>query len=304
MFCSIIAIGTKGIAPMIKTILVPSTGSDADAVAFAAAGSIARLFDAHVEALHVRLDPVELAVAMSTEGSGGPLLEGIIDHLSRDADDAEARARTGFTEFCQKASLPLVTSPDGQGTGASAQFRVETGQEARWIAAYGLTADLAVASRGPAGRDAVQRTTLEALLLETGRPLLIPGPATPSPAFADHVTIAWKPTAQTARAVAFAMPFLARAGDITVLTVEEEEGRRDNTSRLVEHLRRHGIRSTTERLAPDAAGAAATMLKAATAKGGLLVMGGYGHTRLREWVFGGFTQLVIDHAEVPVLMTH
>ena len=206
---------------MIKTILLPSTGDDADAVAFAAALAVARFFKANITALHVRLDPVELAVAMSTEGSGGTLLEGIIDHLTRQADDAEAKARKSFVEFCQKAALPSVGSPAELGVGASAQFHVETGQEARWMAAYGLTADLAVASRGIPGNDAAQRSTLEALLLETGRPLLIPGPAVPASDFADHVTIAWKPTAQAARAVAFAMPLLARAKDITVLTVEE-----------------------------------------------------------------------------------
>lgn len=288
---------------MIKTILVPSTGDDTDAVAFAAALAVARFFKSHIIALHVRLDPVELAVAMSTEGSGGTLLEGVIDHLTRQADEVEAKARKRFAERCPTPGLSLITSA-AEVSGASAQFHVEIGQEARWMAAYGLTADLAVASRGVPGNEAAQRSILEALLLETGRPLLIPGLAAPSPDFADRVTIAWKPTAQAARAVAFAMPFLARARDVTVLTVTEEEGRWDDSHRVVEQFRWHGIRSRTERIAPGAQGAAATMLKAAAAKGGLLVMGGYGHSRLREWVFGGFTQSVIDRAELPVLMAH
>ena len=169
---------------------------------------------------------------------------------------------------------------------------------------YGLTSDLAIAPRGVPESDAVARSTLEALLLETGRPLLIPGSAALPADFAERIAIAWKPTPQAARAVAFAMPFLANAKEITILTVEEEEGRNDAAERLVSQLAWHGVRSTVARLIPGSAGAAATLLTAATARAGLLVMGGYGHTRLREWVFGGFTQLVLDSATLPVLMAH
>jgi len=287
---------------MIKTILVPATGNETDAAGYAAALPIARLFAAHVDALHVRLDPVEVGVAMSTEGAGGTLLEGIIDSLGRDADEGEAKARASFAAFCAREGLPLVAAA-GNGATPSAQFHVETGQEARWVIAYGLTADLAIATKGLPGADAVPRSTLESLLLETGRPLLIPGTAAPSQDFADRVAIAWKPTRQAARAVAYAMPFLARATEVAVLTVEEEGGG-DDAERLVGYLAWHGVNAHADRLAPGADGAAATLLAAASAKAGLLVMGGYGHTRFTEWVFGGFTQLVLDHAELPVLMAH
>jgi nucleotide-binding universal stress UspA family protein len=289
---------------MIKTILVPATGSETDAAGYAAALAVARSFGAHIDALHVRLDPVEVAVSMSTEGAGGTLLEGIINSLTRDADEGEAKARAGFTKFCSREGLPIVTAPTGSEAKVSAEFHVATGQEARWMTAYGLASDLAVAPRGVPGADAVARSTLEALLLETGRPLLIPGAAAPSLDFAVRIAIAWKPTPQAARAVAFAMPFLARAKEVAVTTIEAEEGRRDDAERLVSYLAWHGVKAVAQRLTPNRDGAAATMLAAAIAKGALLVMGGYGHTRLREWVFGGFTQSVLDHAELPVLMAH
>jgi nucleotide-binding universal stress UspA family protein len=289
---------------MIKTLLVPATGTEADALAYATALSVARTFAAHIHALHVRLDPVEVAVSMSTEGAGGTLLEGIIASLTRDADEGESKARAGFAEFCSREGLPLVSTLDGNAAKPSAEFHVEMGQETRWMTTFGFNADLAVASRGVPGDDAVARSTLEGLLLETGRPLLIPGAAVPAPDFAERVAIAWKPTPQAARAVGFAMPFLARAKEIAVLTVEEEDGRRNDTERLVRYLAWHGIKSLAERLSPGPDGAGATLLAAASATGRLLVMGGYGHTRLREWVFGGFTQLVLDEATVPVLMAH
>lgn len=288
---------------MIKTILVPANAPETDAAGYAAALTLARAFAAHLVALHVRIDPVEVAVAMSTEGSGGTLLEGIIDSLTRDADTAEAKARDAFEAFCSDAGLPLTAAPAAGEAGPSGQFCVETGQEARWMAAYGLTTDLAVAVRGLPGNDATARSTLETLLIETGRPLLIPGAVPPSADFAERIAIAWKPTAQAARAVGFALPFLARAKHVAVLTVEEDEGRRDEVDRLLSHLSWHGIGAVAERLAPGP-DAPATLLAAASARAGMLVMGGYGHTRLREWVFGGFTQMVLDHAELPVLMAH
>ncbi len=287
---------------MIKSILVPAAGTDADATVYATAAAVARLFGAHIDALHVRLDPVEVGVAMTTEGAGGTLLEGIIDSLTRDADAAEAKARAAFAEFRSGDGVGLADAPAGDGK-PSCGFHVEIGQEPRWMSVYGLTADLAVATRGAPGVEAVARSTLEALLLETGRPLLIPGAATPGADFANRVAIAWKPTPQAARAVAAAMPFLLRAEEVSVLTVDEEDGRRDDAERLVCHLAWHGLKAVVRRLASGSADGPEALL-AAAGKSGLLVMGGYGHTRLREWVFGGFTQSVLDHAELPVLMAH
>jgi nucleotide-binding universal stress UspA family protein len=124
------------------------------------------------------------------------------------------------------------------------------------------------------------------------------------PRLPERIAIAWKPTPQAARAVAFAMPLLAQAKEAVILTIEEEEGRRDEADRLAASLAWHGVRATIERLAPGPQGAPETLLAAATARAELLVMGGYGHTRLREWVFGGFTQRVLNEALLPVLIAH
>jgi nucleotide-binding universal stress UspA family protein len=289
---------------MIKTILVRASNDANSAAAYATAWRVAKRFDAHIDALHVRLDPVEVAVAMSTEGAGGPLLSGIIDDLERNADAGEAKARTRFTTFCSDAGLALVEDPAMSAGRPSAMLHVETGQEARWMAAYAHTADLVIAPRGTPGADAVARSTLETLLLESGRPLLIPAATEPTPEFADHIAIAWKATQEAARAVAFAMPFLTHAAEVTILSVEEGDGQRDDATRLIGYLGWHGITARAERLAAGTDGAAATLLAAAKTRSGLLVMGGYGHARIREWVFGGFTQYALDQADVPLLITH
>jgi nucleotide-binding universal stress UspA family protein len=101
-----------------------------------------------------------------------------------------------------------------------------------------------------------------------------------------------------------AMPFLARAKEVVVLTVNERPDEHATTDRLVRGLGWHGLTARAEQLHPGAEGAVATLLAAAKDRADLLVMGGYGHTRLREWVFGGFTQQVLDAAPLPVLIAH
>ncbi len=120
----------------------------------------------------------------------------------------------------------------------------------------------------------------------------------------ERIAIAWKPTPQAARAVAAAMPLLVQASEITVISVEEEAAARDDAGRLARSLAWHGLAATTLPLKPSAEGAAATLLAGARDRADLLVMGGYGHSRLREWVFGGFTQHVLADAPIPVLLAH
>ena len=280
---------------MLKTILVVASGAETDAGTLAAALTVARLFGAHLDVLHVRYDPVNTAVAMASDGGSGALTAGLIDQLEQDANEREAKAKANFTQSCGAAGLAGPGAP-------SAEWHAETGDEPRWMATYGLTSDLIVAPRAP-GEAAAARSTVEAVLLETGRPLLIPG-ASVMPASIDRIAIAWKPTPQAARAVALAMPLLGRAKEIIVATVEEEPDQRDTADRLVRNLARHGLAARTEPLKPGPDGAAATLLLALAGRVDLIVMGGYGHSRLREWVFGGFTQHMLADAPLPVLIAH
>ena len=288
---------------MIRTILVAATGDATDDASFAAALAVARPFGAHLDVLHVRYDPVNTAVAMAADAGSGALTVGLIDQLENDARQREARAKDAFTRFCSGAGLAVSAAPSAAPVGApSAEWHVETGDEGRSLAAWGRAADLIVASRSPS-EDGAARSTLEAVLFESGRPLLIPSAAAP-PASFDRVAIAWKPMPQAARAVALSMPLLSRAKEIIVATVEERPDERDDTDRLVRNLAWHGLAARAERLPAGPDGAAATLLSSIAGRADLLVMGGYGHSRLREWVFGGFTDHVLDDAPMPVLMAH
>jgi nucleotide-binding universal stress UspA family protein len=151
----------------------------------------------------------------------------------------------------------------------------------------------------------------------SGRPLLIvptgSASAETGPPLLGTVAIAWKDSAEAARAVGAATSLIGLAEQVLVLTVGEEPTAPDSTgqsveadsARLVRTLQRHNPAVRAQHLPPGPDQPVEALLRAAVAAGaGLLVMGGYGHGRLREAVFGGFTQQVLRGAPMAVLMMH
>ncbi|MBV8120609.1 MAG: universal stress protein [Alphaproteobacteria bacterium] len=287
---------------MIKTILVPATGSDRDNVVFGSALAIARAFAAHLDFLHVRPDAAATAVAMASDGGGATMVGGLIDRLEEEASQREEKAKRLFQGFCEREGLALRDAPPAP-QGPSAQWLREIGAEPYWVAEYGRAADLLVIGR-PGEDEGVSLDTIEGALIDSGRPLLIP-PAVPLTALPETVAIAWKATPQAARALTAASPFLSMAKQIVVLTVaEDRRALEEEADRLIAGLRWRGIPVSVRHLRAEAHSAPETLLSAAAEHAALLVMGGYGHSRLREWIFGGFTRHVLQGAAVPILMAH
>ena len=286
---------------MIKTVLVPATGSERDNAVFTAALSIARRFAAHLQFLHVRPDAAALAVSMAADGGGATMVGSLVNQLEQEVNQREEKARRLFQGFCEREGLALLDTPPSPGP--SAQWAREIGSEPAWITEYGRVADLLVIGR-PGEDEGVSLDTLETALLESGRPLLIP-PAAPLSAVPETIAIAWKATPQAARAITGASPFLSIAKQIVILTVaEDERSPEEEAGRLMAGLRWHGVPISIRHLQPDGRSDADALLSAAAEHAALLVMGGYGHSRLREWIFGGFTLRALRDAEVPVLMVH
>ena len=288
---------------MYKHVLVPATGTAGDAAVFQTALLAARPFGAHIEFLHARVDVTEVVVAMSAGGvGGGGAVQSVVDRLEEDSKAQEAKAWAAFTAFCEANKLP--TGGSGPGAGLCADMIVETGNESQWIAEYGRFADLVVVGRRR-DTDDVALDVLEAALMDTGKPLLI-APAAPPAKLLGTVVIAWKDTPEAARAVASAMPLIDNAEKVVILAVAEGETTGEpSAERLQRALRWHNPATTVQVL--DRAGRAPVevLLDAAKAEGAtLLVMGGYSHSRLREVVFGGFTQRILNDADIPVLMAH
>jgi nucleotide-binding universal stress UspA family protein len=285
---------------MIKTILVPATGYDTDGMSFTTALAIGRRFGAHLDVLHVRADAAEIAAAFVPDPGGGMMSIGLIELLEEEATRRAEKAERGFMEFCKRESL--TPGVPGQSGRTAIAWHQEVGREAEWVVDYGRTSDLLVVGR-PSENQGVSPGTLEAALMESGRPVLIPGAV---PVDTRTIAIAWKPTREAARAVSAAMPLIEQATRVIILTLAEEDRvERDSATRLRDALQRQGVGAEIQRLQKQAGGTPETLLAAAGEVGaGLLVMGGYGHSRLREMVFGGMTAHILRAASIPVLMAH
>ncbi|WP_439548997.1 universal stress protein [Falsiroseomonas sp.] len=295
---------------MFKHILLPATGDASDDMVFTTALAAGLGAPTHLAFLHVRQDPIAAAVGMAGGGmDGGYGVSMLIETIERDDVVAEAAARAAFGAFCAKSDLVVgAGSQSGHGTAA---LTVETGAESASLIEHGRTADLVVIGR-LRGMGEVELGRLQDVLCGIGRPLLIAADSCPT-SLLDTVVIAWKDTAEAARAVAVAMPFITRALRVLVMTVGEEASPESapnalsvaSRDRLVATLSRHNANVQAWHVPLDDGAAADALLAAvADARATLLVMGGYGHGQLREMVFGGFTRSVLGGAAIPVLMMH
>jgi nucleotide-binding universal stress UspA family protein len=149
-------------------------------------------------------------------------------------------------------------------------------------------------------------TLAEDVIFGSGRPVILL-PASVKPAPFDHVAIAWDGSRVAARAVADAVPLLRRTSKISVITViDEKELREENPgARLARGLRERGLLAEPFAALNDGGDIAVTLQENAIQRGAsLLVMGGYGHTRVRDFILGGATDGVLRDLRIPILISH
>jgi nucleotide-binding universal stress UspA family protein len=154
---------------------------------------------------------------------------------------------------------------------------------------------------------ALGRLFVETALFESGRPLLIVPYIQVAGLKLDRVMVCWDGSRSAARAVGDAMPFLLRAKvtEITIVSVERAKSDEMPGADIAHHLARHGAKVEVNRITSGDIDIANTILsRAADASADLLVMGGYGHSRMREFILGGVTRAILASMTVPVLMSH
>jgi nucleotide-binding universal stress UspA family protein len=149
-------------------------------------------------------------------------------------------------------------------------------------------------------------TLAEDVIFGSGRPVILL-PELVQPTAFDHVAIAWDGSRVAARAVADAAPLLRKASRITVLTVTDEKAlpEDDPGARLASGLRERGLPAEAHALLSGGGDIAVTLQENAVQRSaGLLVMGGYGHTRVRDFVLGGATDGILRDLRLPILISH
>ena len=218
---------------------------------------------------------------------------GLVQNFQHEAEASVQTARERFEQAARTAGVAYSFH------GASALLNAATTDFAIRL----RTADVGVLTQYTDDPEHYGDAFLEAALFRSGRPVIIVPKAYAGKFSTERVLIAWDGGVHAARAVAGAMALLEGA-NIEVFTVEEvSKGRDFRGHTLVDHLRRHGLNAGIAQRS-DADIPAALVKEAELFRASLVVMGGYGHWRFRELVFGGATRHMLGRMPVPVLMTH
>ncbi|MFC5577929.1 hypothetical protein ACFPOA_07900 [Lysobacter niabensis] len=280
---------------MIHDLMLPITGTTGDDNAVTAAISLAANYGAHVSVVQSVILPLPIP---------GPW--GITPDLMLSEMYAELRAEATKQEVSLRNRLDKES--------ISWEVRVDETKFVEPPSAMALQAryaDLSVMTAPARGADdaARVRTFFSALLFESGRPVLVIPPHHAAELPLRHVVVAWKPCREAARALHDALPLLSEATSVDVVIVDPVVGDKDHGEDpgvdIARHLARHGLTvNVVNRPRNDQTVATALLRHAAESGAQLLVAGGYGHSRLREWALGGTTRELLQAIHLPILFSH
>ena len=253
------------------------------------AAALAQRCEAHLTGVYV--DSVPLAPELMAM-SAAPVL---MDTIAREEADHAQKARQRFEDTLK-------------GSGVRSSFRHGTGPRFVALSTHARHADLMIISQDDASAP-VAGGFADYVVMDSGRPvLMVPyiGAATPVD---GTVLVAWNGTRESARAVNDALPLLSMARQVQVVVADPDDTPLYDSplpgADLCEHLARHGLKVESKVLRGGQGSAGDQLLShAADVSANLIVMGAYGHSRLREMVLGGVTLHMLRHMTVPVLMSH
>ena len=283
----------------IRKLLLPLTGTAAGEAALATALRVARIWDAHLTALHVQVDSRDVA-PLAGEGLSGAMIEEMMSATEKEGSQRSAAVRAMFDRFVAVQGA-TVAAPH-MGAGATADFNTVTGREEDLVAQLARLTDLTVVPHPEGGDDVSSSDALHAVLFDSGRPVLI-APQVALQSVGTRIAVAWNGTAESAAAVHAALPWMQRAEAVRVLSADEYQRRGPGAAALSQYLDLHGIHPEIAQFRPLEREVGRGLLAAAQEFGAdMLVMGAYSHSRLRQLILGGVTRHVLENAALPVLM--
>ena len=276
---------------MIKDIVANlSVGISRD-VATEFAVSVAATLESYVTGIAFRYEPL----VPLTDRYGFPA-----EVMDSQRVENEKRAKAAMTAFDEAARRAAVSAQ-------SRMLDVPVASAPDVFAKVARRFDLAIMGQAEPDTPALERLLVEAALFDSGRPVLIVPYIQRRGLTLDRVIVAWDGSRSAARAVADAMPLLVRAKATEVLTVASEPAKSDEMpgADIAQHLARHGMKVEVDSIVAVETDVASTILShAADISADFLVMGGYGHSRLREFVLGGVTRGILSSMTLPALMSH
>jgi nucleotide-binding universal stress UspA family protein len=276
---------------MVKDIIVNLSVTTEGSIVAKYAISAAAALQAHLTGVAFIYDPV---VPIS---GAGYIPADVIETQREDNETAAEAAIKSFNAASDQAGIsaePLMTSASLSGAGD---------QFARMARRF----DLAIVGQAQPDISAMEQIIGENTLFESGRPMIMV-PYIQKTAFkTDNVMICWDGSRTAARAVADAIPIIRKGGRVEIVIVARERGKQDEIegADIGQHLARHGLKVDVHRISGGNIDVGDALLShAADSSADLMIMGGYGHSRLREFILGGVTRSIFESMTVPVLLSH
>jgi nucleotide-binding universal stress UspA family protein len=275
---------------MIKDVVVNLGLGDQDPAGLYAI-AVANTFEAHVMGVAFSYEPVIPGLVM------GGIPPDFIESQRREAD---TKARAAVKRFEEAARL----------AGVSAETRIISTSISGAADQLGLLArrfDLVVVGQPDADRGAAEEVVDEGVLFESARPVIFVPFIQKNEFKLDRVMVCWDGSRAATRAVADSIPLLQKAKSVEIVIVTTKGFKTDEAPGvdLAKHLARHGLEVNLKRITSPEIDVASTILSyAADSDADMIVMGGYGHSRLREFVLGGVTRSIFEAMTVPALMSH
>jgi nucleotide-binding universal stress UspA family protein len=275
---------------MIKDIVV-NLGLGAHDPAGEYAISVAAAFDAHV-----------LGVAFSFE----PVIPGMVmggippEFIESQRTESDKRARTAVARFEEAAKRAGVSAESRIISASISGAADQLGRIARRF-------DLVVVGQAEGDKAMPDEVVDESVLFESGRPVIFVPFIQKAGLKLDRVMVCWDGSRAATRAVADSIPLLQKAKLVEIVLVASKGFKADEApgTDLAKHLARHGLDVNLKRItSPDIDVASTILSYAADSNADMIVMGGYGHSRLREFVLGGVTRSILETMTVPALMSH
>ena len=275
---------------MIKDIVVNLSLGDQDHAGDYAI-SVAEAFESHV-----------LGVAFSYE----PIIPGTVmggippEFIESQREESDKRASTAIRRFEQAAKRAGI-SYETRTISASLSGAADQ------LGRLGRRFDLVIVGQPERGKAGPDEIVDEGVLFESGRPVIFVPFIQRGGLKLDRVMVCWDGSRAATRAIADSLPLLRKAKQVEVVMVANGRAKSDEIpgADLGQHLARHGLKVDVKRItSPDIDVASTILSYAADTSADFLIMGGYGHSRLREFVLGGVTRGLLESMTVPVLMSH
>jgi nucleotide-binding universal stress UspA family protein len=274
---------------MIKDIVVNLSAADATAN-FAV--SIAGTFQAHLAGISFQYEPIILPV---TDMGGFP-----VEYINAQLEENEKAAKNAKARFDEAVGRAGISWE-------STLIKSELSAAPSVFARVARRFDLAVIGQAKPDVGVLDQLMVEGALFESGRPIFVVPYIQKSRLSLNRAMVCWDGSHNAARAISDALPLLARTKNVDVVTITGEKAKSDELpgADIAQHLARHGLKIELRRIVIGKNEVADTILSlAADLSTDFLVMGGYGHTRMREFILGGATRGILAAMTVPTWMSH